>query len=97
MEQGGQKRYYKPIWSKKAKKNLNKIDPTQKVIITYKVDNKLAYDPYGKMIDAKKMKGKAWKEKWRYRTGNYRVIYKIYEKEIYIDILEVDDRKDIYG
>lgn len=50
MEQGGQKKYYKPIWSKKALKNLNKIDPTQKKIILFKVDNKLAKDPYGNIL-----------------------------------------------
>ncbi|MCE8162989.1 MAG: hypothetical protein I3273_00480 [Candidatus Moeniiplasma glomeromycotorum] len=42
------------------------------------------------------MKGKSQKGKWRYRTGDYRVIYKIFEKEIYIDVLNADYRKDIY-
>jgi mRNA-degrading endonuclease RelE of RelBE toxin-antitoxin system len=60
MKQEGQKRY-RVEWSKKAKKNLNKIDPTEKDIIIYKVENKLANDPYGKKIDAKPLKGEARK------------------------------------
>jgi len=95
MKQGGQKKY-RVEWSKKAKKNLDKIDPTEKVKITYKVENKLAYDPYGNYLDAKPMKGKSREGQWRYRTGHYRVIYKIFPAEIYIDVLDAGHRKDIY-
>jgi len=95
MKQGGQKKY-RVEWSKKAKKNLNKIDPTEKDVIIYKVENKLANDPYGKFVNAKMMKGKSQKGRWRYRTGDYRVLYKIYEDEIYIDVLDVGHRRDIY-
>lgn len=96
MKQEGQKKY-RVEWSEKAKKNLNKIDPKEKDTIIYKVENKLAYDPYGRetVNTVKPMKGNQ-KGKWRYRIGDYRVIYKIFEKEIYIEILDVGHRKDIY-
>jgi mRNA-degrading endonuclease RelE of RelBE toxin-antitoxin system len=83
-KQEGQKKY-SVRWSKKALKNLNKIDPTEKDKIIHKVENKLACDPYGRIINTiKPIKGQVRKGQWRYRIGDYRVIYKIFPAEIYI-------------
>jgi len=70
-------------------KSLNKI--TIKKLLN-RIEKYLAQDP--------KNLGKALKGEfngyWRYRWGNYRVIYKISEKEILIIVLRIDHRKQIY-
>lgn len=41
----------------------------------------------------KKLKGR---DGYRIRTGNYRIIYNIFENELIIDIITLGHRKDIY-
>ncbi|MBK0383363.1 type II toxin-antitoxin system RelE/ParE family toxin [Pedobacter sp. SD-b] len=36
------------------------------------------------------------REGYRIRTGNYRIIYKIFDKELVIEIIKLGHRKDIY-
>ena len=33
---------------------------------------------------------------WSYRSGNYRIIYRIFHTEVKILIVELGDRKDVY-
>lgn len=37
-----------------------------------------------------------WKGYRKYRTGNYRIIYRIEHSRLMIYIITIDDRKDIY-
>ncbi|CAG8697398.1 13488_t:CDS:2, partial [Ambispora leptoticha] len=60
----------------------------KKAKIIYKVENKLAKDPY-KGGNIKSLKGKERPGQYRYRTGNYRIIYKIFPDKIVIEVLEV--------
>ena len=41
----------------------------------------------------KKLKGR---DGYRIRIGNYRIIYKIFEKELVIDVITLGHRKDVY-
>lgn len=92
-----QERPYRVKWSEQAQKNLGRIHPTEKKKIIYKVENILARDPYGKQNNKiKPLKGEVRKDQWRYRSGDYRIIYQIFPTEIYIEVLEVGHRRDIY-
>jgi len=86
---------YSVEWTEKAKKNLDRIHPVERVKIIYKVENKLAKDPY-KGGNIKPLKGREWQGQYRYRTGDYRIIYKIFPDKIVIEILEVGHRREIY-
>ena len=33
---------------------------------------------------------------WSYRSGDYRIIYKVYKSELRILVITVDDRRDVY-
>ena len=83
---------YKVAYSDQVEKDLKKLDkPVIKKILD-RVEKHLAKDPkqLGKML-----KGK-FEGYWRYRWGNYRVIYKISEKEILIVVFRIAHRKSIY-
>ncbi len=41
----------------------------------------------------KKLKGR---DGYRIRIGNYRIIYKIFENELVIDVITLGHRKDVY-
>lgn len=41
----------------------------------------------------KKLKGRPG---YRIRAGNYRVIYSIFDKQLFVEVLAVGDRKEIY-
>ena len=83
---------YKVEWSKKAQKDLKRIDPTTAEKIRIGVESRLAKDPTrrGKPL-AHNHKGK-----WRFRFSEYRVIYEIKETEILILVIEVGHRREIY-
>jgi mRNA interferase RelE/StbE len=42
----------------------------------------------------KKLKG--YKNRWRIRVGNYRVVYAIDDGRMSVDITRIADRKDVY-
>ena len=41
------------------------------------------------------LKGK-WEGYRKYRTGNYRIIYRVEHDQVIIYIITIDDRKDVY-
>lgn len=85
---------YEIIFTKKADKQLRKIDITQQRIIINWVEKNL------KNTDNPKRFGKALKgnlrDYWRYRIGDYRIIAEINNDEIKILIVNIGYRKDIY-
>ena len=83
---------YEVEWSETAKKNLEKLDRITKKKIIYKVENYLAEDPHGR---GKPLKGNL-KGQYRYRFSKYRVIYKIFQTKVVIEILEIGSRSNIY-
>lgn len=83
---------YEVVYLDQFEKDFKKIDkPVRKKIIS-KIENELAKDPYAL---GEPLKGQ-FKGMWRFRFGNYRVIYRIAEKEILILIARVGHRKNIY-
>lgn len=37
-----------------------------------------------------------WKRYMKYRTGRYRIIYRVEHQEVLIFVVTIDDRKDVY-
>lgn len=84
---------YKVVYLDRVEEDLKKLDkPTVKKILS-RIETYLTKDPKGL---GKPLKGD-FGGYWRYRWGDYRVIYKISEREILIIVLRIGHRKEIYG
>jgi len=84
---------YKVAYLDSVEEDLKKLDkPTAKKILN-RIETYLAQGPRGL---GKPLKGD-FQGYWRYRWGDYRVIYKISESEILILILRISNRKDVYS
>jgi len=83
---------YKAIWHEESLKDLKKFDRTIAKKIVEKVKNYLIQDPLKLGIPLKgNLKGL-----YRYRVGEYRVIYVIDKEEKKVIILKINHRKKIY-
>lgn len=81
---------YNVFLSKKAQKQLDSLsDNIAEPIID--AIGKLAKDP--RPLGYKKLKGR---DGYRIRTGNYRIVYDIFDTELVVDIIALGHRKDIY-
>lgn len=80
---------YRLFYKESVNKDLKKIDAKERERIVEKIETQLIHSPY---------KGKQLKEEFKglrsLRVGDYRVIYKIIQKDVII--LAVGHRKDIY-
>ena len=83
---------YKVVYLDQVEEDLKKLDKTTVKKILARVEAYLAKDPKGL---GKPLKGD-FQGCWRYRWGDYRVIYKISEHEILIIILRISHRKEVY-
>lgn len=83
---------YKIIIGKSAGRELSKL--TIEVIErTQLAVNALATEP--RPANCKKLKG--FKGLYRIRSGDYRIIYRIEDKELIIEVVKIGDRKDVYS
>lgn len=82
------------VFSKRADKQLSKIDPgVRRVIIAWLLKNiDGCIDPraHGKGLTANRS------GKWRYRVGDYRVLCEIRDDELIVLAIEIGHRRDIY-
>jgi mRNA interferase RelE/StbE len=83
---------YKVAYLDSVEEDLKKLDQSTVRKILNRIETYLACDP--KEL-GKPLKGE-FQGYWRYRWGDYRVIYKISEREILILILRISNRKDVY-
>ena len=83
---------YRVILDKRVVKDLKKIDKKEQVKILDIIENKIAKNPY----IGKRLLGEL-SLFYRYRVGNYRIIYSILEDSIEIEVIKVGHRKDIYN
>lgn len=83
---------YNVKWHEKALKDLRGLDKSNARAIVDKVKDHLAKEP---MSLGKPLKG-IFKGMYRYRVGDYRVIYTVDKAENKILILKIGARKDIY-
>ncbi len=81
---------YTAVLSKKAQKQLDKLsDKIAEPIIDAITGLEENPRPAGYI----KLKGR---DGYRIRTGDYRIIYDIFDQELIIDIITLGNRKDIY-
>ena len=83
---------YRVVISKSAEKELSKL-PAQVISRIVPVLQSLEKDP--RPVGCKKLKG--FKNLWRVRVGNYRIIYAVDDVILLVDVREIGDRKDIYN
>lgn len=85
---------YKVIYSKKAFKELKKLDNHNKLYILSWIDKNLedTDDPYAK---GKALKGK-FKGSIRYRMGDYRIITEIQDDKLIILVINLEHRRSVY-
>lgn len=83
---------YKVCYLDSVEKDLKSLDKSSRKRILDKIENHLAKDPesLGKPLVGE------FKGMWRYRIGDFRVIYKIAQKEILILVARIGHRKNIY-
>lgn len=84
---------YKVAYLNSVEEDLKKLDKTTVRKLLNRIETYLACDP--KEL-GKPLKGE-FQGYWRYRWGDYRVIYKISEREILILVLRISNRKDVYS
>jgi len=84
---------YKVAYLDSVEEDLKKLDKSTVKKILNRIETYLAQDPKGL---GKPLKGD-FQGYWRYRWGDYRVIYKISEREILILVLRISNRKDVYS
>ena len=83
---------YKVAYLDSVENDLKRLDKAIVKKIIGRIETYLARDPKGL---GKALKGE-FQGYWRYRWGDYRVVYKISEKEILILILRIAHRKEVY-
>jgi mRNA interferase RelE/StbE len=81
---------YTAVLSKKAQKQLDKLPDN---IAEPIIDTIGSLENNPRPMGYKKLKGR---DGYRIRTGNYRIIYNIFDTELIIDIIALGHRKDIY-
>jgi len=85
---------YSLRYSKRASKQLDKIDKSQSKIITLWLLKNIdgCEDPrvLGSALSA------GHKGKWRYRVGKYRILVEIKDEELIVLALEIGHRKEVY-
>jgi len=78
-----------------AKKELSKLDPQIARRIIQFLKSRLAKHPDPREL-GEALKGSRLGEFWKYRVGDYRIIASIHDKTVYILVLRIGDRKEIY-
>jgi mRNA interferase RelE/StbE len=82
---------YKLVIDDKVTKDLKKIDKSWQRKILDVIKTKLIEDPY----HGKKLVGDL-SPYYRYRVGDYRIIYEIIDEEVVVIVIKVKHRKESY-
>jgi mRNA interferase RelE/StbE len=83
---------YNIEFTKKAMKNLSKIDSKYQTLIIEKLEL-LATNPF-ENSNVKALKGET--NFYRLRVADYRIIYELQNNELLILVIDINHRKDIY-
>ena len=83
---------YKVVYADAVEKDLKALDKPAAKKILDKIEHYLAKDPHtlGRQLVGE------FKGFWRFRFGDYRVVYRIADKEILIIVVRIAHRKDVY-
>lgn len=83
---------YSLLWDELALQDLQQLSSAEARRIVKKVTTHLMKDPVGL---GKPLRGKLG-GLYRYRIGDYRVVYEIRQKHVQIIVVKVGHRKDVY-
>lgn len=82
---------YKVILTKKVQKQLDKLsDNVTDSILLSLAGLEVNPRPGG----LKKLKGR---NGYRIRSGHYRIIYEIFDKQLIVEVIAIGNRKDVYS
>ncbi|XRJ98380.1 type II toxin-antitoxin system RelE family toxin (plasmid) [Latilactobacillus sakei] len=85
---------YRVSFTKKARKQLKKLDPTVAKAIFHWIDKNLENcdNPrtHGKGLTSNRS------SEWRYRFGKYRIIAQIIDDELIINVIKIGLRNSVY-
>ncbi len=81
---------YKIDFAQQFVRQYEKLDPPIRARVHKAVDN-LVEDPYA----GKRLRG-LLSDRWSYRVGGYRILYKIFQDRFLILALTVGHRREIY-
>ena len=84
---------YTVVFSKLARERFQRFIETSRKLgeqIAKAIDRLAQHPELGEFL-----KGE-WKGYRKYRTGNYRIIYRLEQSRLIIYIITIDDRKDVY-
>lgn len=81
---------YKVKYTKEAKKRIEKLDESIRIVIRKAIES-LAFNPYKGKPLSHELSGL-----YSFRTSDYRIIYRIREEEVLIIVITVGHRKEIY-
>jgi mRNA interferase RelE/StbE len=77
--------------TKKAKKKLDKLPD----LIAYQIIETISQlENNPRPVGSKKLKGR---DGYRIRSGNYLIIYEIFDHKLIIEIIDLGHRRDIYS
>jgi mRNA interferase RelE/StbE len=82
---------YTLLFAKGVQKDLDKIPKSDGVKILSKIES-LSSNP--RPAGCKKLEGSD--DSYRIRSGDYRILYSIFDKELVIDVVKIDHRKQVY-
>lgn len=87
---------YRVVWTKRAMKQLLAIPKRQRLMVAAWVRDNLDGCENPKALEcAKKIQGTD--QGWCFRMGSYRVLARIRESEVLIEIVRVGHRQGVYG
>jgi|CXWL01.1.fsa_nt_gi mRNA interferase RelE/StbE len=83
---------YTVRWSEHSKDDLRALGKTERDRIVKKIESHLVKDPLnlGKPLSGNLA------SLYRYRIGDYRVIYQIFRDELIVMVVRVGHRRDVY-
>jgi mRNA interferase RelE/StbE len=84
---------YKIELSKQARKSYLKLPETVRLDIHEKL-KKLSESPYSHYFDVKKLHGIP--NNYRLRVGDWRILYRIYNHALIIEVIKIGLRKEVY-
>lgn len=79
------------LFTKKARKEISKLDPDAHAQVMEAIED---LQREARPTNSKPLAGEL-KGYWRLRTGDYRVLYKIKDKQLQVVVVRAGHRKDI--
>jgi mRNA interferase RelE/StbE len=82
---------FKILYHKNIKKDLKSLDKSIVDAFFKIVESRISINPFS----GERLKGKL-RDIWKYRIGNYRILYTMHQDELRVLILRFKHRKNVY-